>query len=519
MNHTTIPSRKPQFILGLCFAFLANFLQAQTAFYPSKGTVYDGKLHTIELFLHPDSLAALFDPVNRWTDHCYPAVFVYDHTDTIQKVGLRIKGNTSRDAQKKSLRIDFDEFLPFTFQGLKKMNINGNHNDPSMCRQYLSEYTMNQAYLPSVRGNLIQLYLNGVYYGLRNNSEFVDKIFVQSRFGNSNGNLYKCNWPAELTWLGSAQKPYKDMMNGTDRAYQLKTNETADDYSDLVGLINVINNSPTDSFDARINRVFNVQAYLKTLAMEVLLGHWDSYFCNKNNYFLYHNTKTGKFEYLPYDMDNTFGIQWGYPNINNRNIHNWGNKAGSTSPLVYKLFSITKYKRDFEFYIRDFLKDEYHTDSLYKELDRLKLMIDTAIVKDPFYNGDFKNDYGYNWSSWNTSFTQANGGHVSFGIKPFIADRTASAISQMLFANLQKINLESFAIFPNPSEDILNIQFLKPAHSETLDLKIYDEINRLIVSQDLAITENFICIHVKDLLPGVYVIHLEGHVPQKFMKR
>lgn len=519
MKIKPIPSRKTQFILGLCFAFLANILHAQTAFYPSKGTVYDGKLHSIELFLHPDSLAALFDPVNRWTDHSYPAVFVYDHTDTIQKVGLRIKGNTSRDAQKKSLRIDFDEFLPFTFQGLKKMNINGNHNDPSMCRQYLSEYTMNQAYLPSVRGNLIQLYLNGVYFGLRNNSEFIDKIFVQSRFGNSNGNLYKCNWPAELTWLGSAQKPYKDMMNGTDRAYQLKTNETADDYSDLVGLINVINNSPTDSFDARINRVFNVQAYLKTLAMEVLLGHWDSYFCNKNNYFLYHNTKTGKFEYLPYDMDNTFGVQWGYANINNRNIHNWGNKAGSTSPLVYKLFSITKYKRDFEFYIRDFLKDEYHTDSLYKELDRLKSMLDTAILKDPFYNGDFKNDYGYNWSSWNTSFTQANGGHVSFGIKPFIADRTASAISQMLFANLQKINLESFAIFPNPSEDILNIQFLKPAHSETLDLKIYDEINRLIVSQDLAITENFTSIHVKDLLPGVYVIHLEGHVPQKFMKR
>ncbi len=503
----------------ICFAFIANLSLAQTAFYPSKGTVYDGKLHRIELFLHPDSLAALFDPANRWTDHCYPAVFVYDHTDTIQKVGLRLKGNTSRAAQKKGLRIDFDEFLPFTFQGLKKMNINGNHNDPSMCREYLSGYTMNQAYLPSVRGNVVQLYINGVYFGLRNNSEFVDKTFVQSRFGNSNGNLYKCSWPADLSWLGSSQKTYKDLMNGTDRAYHLKTNELADDYSDLVNLINVIYNSPTDSFDVRINRVFNVQAYLKTLAMEVLIGHWDNYFCNKNNYFLYHNTKTGKFEYLPYDMDNTFGVQWGYSNINSRNIHNWGNKAASSAPLVYKLFAITKYKRDFEFYIRDFLKDEYHTDSLYKELDRMKLLLDTSIAKDPFYNGSFSSDYGYDWNAWNSSFSQANGGHVSFGIKPFIADRSASALSQMLFVNLQKINAETFAIFPNPSDDILNIQFSKPAPQVSLYLKIYDETNRLTMSQNLVLAEDFTSISVKDLLPGVYVIHLEGYVPQKFMKR
>jgi spore coat protein CotH len=503
----------------ICFAFIANLSLAQTAFYPSKGTVYDGKLHRIELFLHPDSLAALFDPANRWTDHCYPAVFVYDHTDTIQKVGLRLKGNTSRAAQKKGLRIDFDEFLPFTFQGLKKMNINGNHNDPSMCREYLSGYTMNQAYLPSVRGNVVQLYINGVYFGLRNNSEFVDKTFVQSRFGNSNGNLYKCSWPADLSWLGSSQKTYKDLMNGTDRAYHLKTNELADDYSDLVNLINVINNSPTDSFDARINRVFNVQAYLKTLAMEVLIGHWDNYFCNKNNYFLYHNTKTRKFEYLPYDMDNTFGVQWGYSNINNRNIHNWGNKAASAAPLVYKLFAITKYKRDFEFYIRDFLKDEYHTDSLYKELDRMKLLLDTSIAKDPFYNGSFSSDYGYDWNAWNSSFSQANGGHVSFGIKPFIADRSASALSQMLFVNLQKINAETFAIYPNPSDDILNIQLSKPAPQVSLNLKIFDETSRLTMSQNLVNAEDFTSISVKDLLPGVYVIHLEGHVPQKFMKR
>ncbi len=511
--------RKLQIILALFFAFFARFVAAQTAMFPSKGTVYDGKLHSIHLIIDPDSLKALLDPVNRWTDHCYPAVFVYDGKDTIQKVGVRLKGNTSRSAEKKGFRIDFDEYLPFTFQGLKKMNINGNHNDPSMCREYLAEYAMNQGQINSVRGNLVRFFINGVYYGIRNNSEFIDKFFLMGRFGNANGNLYKCNWPADLGWLGSNQKAYKDIMNGNDRAYQLKTNETADDYSDLVQLINVINNSPTDSFEARINRIFNVQAYLKTLAMEVLVGHWDNYFCNKNNYFLYHNTKTGKFEYMPYDMDNTFGVQWGYPNINNRNIHNWGNKNASPAPLTYKLFGITKYKRDFEFYIRDFLKDAYQTDSLFNELDRLQNMIYLWISMDPFYNGTFKNDYGYDFDAWNSSFNTANGGHVSFGIKPFIDDRTISAIEQMMFVNVQKVDRESFAISPNPTDNVLTVRMDYPIGNHIINVKVLDELNREVLRKCEMLESNTIGIDVTSLSAGIYVVEVEGYVPQKFIKR
>ena len=319
------------YIIGLC---LPKSARSQSAVYPKPGTVFDRKLHSIQLWIHPDSLNQMLLKENWYSDHSYPALFVYDNEDTLHTVGLRLKGNTSRAAKKKGFRIDFDQFSQQTFQGLKKFNINGNHNDPSMSREYLAAHAMNQAYNPSIRGNLVRLYINGEYWGVRNNSEFIDKTFVQSRFGDNTGNLYKCSWPCDLTWKGANQQTYKDMMNGGERAYDLKTNETADDYSDLVNLINAINNSPTDSFIPRIERMFDVQAYLKTLAMEVLVGHWDNYFANKNNYWLYHNMKTGKFVYLPYDMDNTWGVQWGFSNIGNRNIHDWGNKAGSAAPSL-----------------------------------------------------------------------------------------------------------------------------------------------------------------------------------------
>ena len=54
-----------------------------------------------------------------------------------------------------------------------------------------------------------------------------------------------------------------------------------------------------------IERVFNVVDYLKIIAFDVLIGNWDGYVGNKNNYYLYHNPQTGLFDYIPYDLDNT----------------------------------------------------------------------------------------------------------------------------------------------------------------------------------------------------------------------
>lgn len=486
----------------------------QSAVYPKPGTVFDRKLHSIQLWIHPDSLNQMLLKENWYSDHSYPAMFIYDNEDTLHTVGMRLKGNTSRAAQKKGFRIDFDQFSQQTFQGLKKFNINGNHNDPSMSREYLAAHAMNQAYNPSIRGNLIRLYINGEYWGVRNNSEFIDKTFVQSRFGDNTGNLYKCSWPCDLTWKGANQQTYKDMMNGGERAYDLKTNETADDYTDLVNFINAINNSPTDSFIPRMERMFDVQAYLKTLAMEVLVGHWDNYFANKNNYWLYHNMKTGKFVYLPYDMDNTWGVQWGFSNIANRNIHDWGNKAGSAAPLTYKLFAIPQYKRMYEFYIREHLKDPYHTDSLYKEFDYIAALIDTSIQQDPFYNGQRTSDYGFTYNDWKSSYTSAWGNHVSWGIKPYIGTRTTSAKQQMIFASNQNLSASTpVKTYPNPCKNTIVIEHsqLVNWHGDVRVEAIDLQGRKTIVNFNTQVDQQHqIQVTTDHLTPGMYLFILSN---------
>lgn len=138
---------------------------------------------------------------------------------------------------------------------------------------------------------------------------------------------------------------------------------------------------------------------------------------------------------------------------------------------------------------------------------------------DPFYNGTFKNDYGYDFDAWNSSFNTANGGHVSFGIKPFIEDRTISAIEQMMFVNVQKVDRESFAISPNPTDNVLTVRMDYPIGNHIINVKVLDELNREVLRKCEMLESNTIGIDVTGLSVGIYVVEVEGYVPQKFIKR
>jgi spore coat protein CotH len=43
--------------------------------------------------------------------------------------------------------------------------------------------------------------------------------------------------------------------------------------------------------------------------MNILVGEWDDYWSLMNNYYLYANLQR-YFHLIPYDYDNTFGIDW-----------------------------------------------------------------------------------------------------------------------------------------------------------------------------------------------------------------
>jgi len=213
----------------ILFLIWGTTVFSQPGFPVEEPVFTDTLIPRIDVLIDPDSLTAIFTDVTSY--HEYPATVIFQAgtvTDTVYQVGFRLRGNTSRYSPKKSFKVSFNTFIQGQqYQGLEEMNINGEHNDPSVIRSKLCWDILRKCNIPAPRSNHVELYINGDYYGLYINVEHIDEQFVFSRFGNRGGNLYKCLWPADLNFFSTNPDDYK-FTNGDRRAYDLRTNVERD---------------------------------------------------------------------------------------------------------------------------------------------------------------------------------------------------------------------------------------------------------------------------------------------------
>ncbi len=411
----------------LFFLGIAPVLRAQPAF-PGNGQLYvDTVVPAVFITIPPDTLAWIY--ANPNSDREFRATFVFDNgtvRDTVDQVGFRLRGNTSRQSRKKSFKISFNTFAEGRkYQGVEKMNLNGEHNDPTVMRSKIMWDILRKWEIPAPRANHVRVFINGSYYGLYLNVEHIDEEFVKSRFGNKDGNLYKCLYPADLAYRGASGDSYK-VWTGSRWVYELTTNEEENDFSDLAQFIGVLHNVPDATLPCDIDRVFNLPDYLKTLTVQIFCGDWDGYVYNKNNFYLYHNTLTGRFEYIPYDVDNTFGIDWSGIDWANRNIYEWQPGGDQQRPLYDRIINNPVLRKQFSFYAGQLIDKVLDIDSLEQAIEVRKEMISQYVAVDPFY----PQDYGYDHTDFLSSFVSATGAHDKWGLYPYIEARSVSMADQ-----------------------------------------------------------------------------------------
>jgi hypothetical protein len=186
----------------------------------------------------------------------------------------------------------------------------------------------------------------------------------------------------------------------------------------------VLNSSSTNEFPCAIQEVFDVDLYLKTLVYEILIGHWDGYAGNKNNYYLYQRPSDGKFIFIEYDMDNTFGIDWFSIDWSMRNINNWqiGNR-----PLIQRLFSVPYFKDRFNMFMQEALTNVF-TENLIQELEAQQALIEQAAFEDVYK----ELDYGFTNQDFLNAIHFTFGNHVTTNFNDYISNRVQSAINQLV---------------------------------------------------------------------------------------
>jgi hypothetical protein len=423
--------------------------------FPDDDEIYrDDVTGRIDILIHPDTLQWIYDNPESNTE--WHATFIFDNGtvhDTIEDIGFRLRGNTSRHSAKKSFKVSFNTFESGRdYYGVEKMNLNGEHNDPTVARSKVSWDLCRRAGIPAPRSNFVRVYINNNYYGLYINVEHIDEEFVDKRYGNQSGNLFKCLWPADLNYLGDDPELYK-FTAGDRRAYALKTNKAADDYSDIAHFIDVLNNTPSGDLACELEKIFNVQDYLKVAAMDVFTANWDGYIWNKNNFYLYHNGESGKFEYIPYDLDNTYGIDWFDEDWAVRDIYNWEHQS-EYRPLYERLMQVPKYRKWYSYYLLQIL-ELMNPETYFERIDEIRDQIYPFILGDDYYTYD----YGFDPQDFLNSYETGLGMHVPYGLKEYITSRYNAAADQLETNNIQPI-----------------VNYMKSNHSgpgSTFELSVY----------------------------------------------
>jgi len=429
----------------------------------------------IRISIEQDNLDIIFAPGNEGSYEYLTADFSYESENipltTIPDIGLRLRGAIPRYSQKRDLKISFNKFVSGrNFYGLKKFNLRSLNRDPSIIREKICLDLLKDINVVSTRSSFVKLYVNNEYWGLFLNVEQVDENFLNMHFGNSNGNLYKCARFANLSLREDGD--YKFTFGPPDyaphqiaRAYKLSTNESEDDYSDLINFIEVINNTPYYNFTNDLGNSFHVQSFLKAQAVSVMAGDWDGFWFNQNNYYLYYNTGTNRIEFIARDLDLTLGVDWGGGEYATPDIYSFG-PVNDDRPLINRMFNVPEYKGEYSMYIKQLIDNDFSIDQIWPKIEETKEMIQSAVEDDTYRTLD----YGWDIDDFNNSYNEALGTfhaidyaaefdlvtRVAYGIKPFIESRLLSASDQVDTSNIPpEISRTSHdPLFPGNSESV-----------------------------------------------------------------
>jgi spore coat protein H len=295
--------------------------------------------------------------------------------ETLVDCGLKFKGNGSLwgSGDKKPWKVDVNEFVDGQeYQNLKMLLFNNNFEDPSMLREKMAYDMLQFAGVDAGFTRFVEVWIDihgdgvePIYWGVYTMVERVDKKFLANRFGQENDgdNLYKADaWfeegGADLAYYGEDIEDYPKPRG--EIAYGKETNSGENDYSDIIELCRVIDGTEYDSeadFCTALEGVLNVDSFLRYMACMVVCDNWDCYPFSANNYYLYHDPVSDRFQWIPWDENSAWSGEAHRPLVL---AGEWGGPV-EYAPLQRKVFVIEKYLRDYAAYI-DLLRRHWFSD-------------------------------------------------------------------------------------------------------------------------------------------------------------
>ena len=312
--------------------------------------------------------------------HCDVEFTSKGEVHNFEDAGLRLRGNTSRrrpegNGGEEHRKNDTDwhhcHFMlnlrkyqkddAHELHNVRKLHLKWFKDDRAYCREiYCYDLFRRYGIWTAAYSSYCRLWIHvegddkPAYYGVYEMIEAIDDKYVKKRkelFGDHKHNLWKCRWGASLNYddIHGASIHYDDD-SGSNYTYELKSNIENFNAAreQLVEFTRKVTKLTGDEFHDWIASVCDVRLLLRTYAVNVVVGMWDDYWNNVNNYYIYFNSsdkENYQFFFIPFDYDNTLGTSSHCGVQSDSGIHdplNWGDTR--KAPLIGKILQYSDYR-------------------------------------------------------------------------------------------------------------------------------------------------------------------------------
>ena len=279
------------------------------------------------------------------------------------KVGIRKKGFIgSQSNTRPSLKIKLNHIdKEAEIEGLTNLTLNNNQQDISQTNQFMGYALFNAMGSPAPRCAYAKVTVNGKSLGIYSHVESMRKPLLKRAFGNNKGTLYE----------GTVVDFNKEWEN----SFEHKRGDDALGREKIIALIDVLADDQVT--EEAIGELVDLDSFYRFWAVESLLGFWDSYSGNNNNFFIYLNPETDKFHFLPWGADALF-----------TNFSMVEFQRNSRAPIsvktqglvAHRLYQLESGRERYAKTMTELLKNHWNETELLAELDRIAAMIQPHLI-------------------------------------------------------------------------------------------------------------------------------------------
>jgi len=210
--------------------------------------------------------------------------------EKFEDVGIHLKGAAGSYREwddRPALTVHFDKFKKGqTWQGLDKIHLNNSVQDGSVLHEILASEMYRAIGVPTARAAQAVVELNGRKVGLYGLKEGYNHTWLERNFpGADKGNLYDGGF-----------------LQDVDAELELDVGKDVQ-RKDLKALVKACREGDHNKKYAAVEKLVDVDLFIKMAVVQALTCDWDGYPRNRNNYRLYFPPKDGKAVFIPHGMD------------------------------------------------------------------------------------------------------------------------------------------------------------------------------------------------------------------------